>query len=618
MKTIHSLILILISLAGSLNSPAQVPELKNGFFYLDGEKFFIKGIGYELGARPGEVPWNKTFNPGQLEAEIGRIRSAGFNTIRTWAAFTDEELAVLQNLDIKIIMGIWIDPAGAFSNASFISQAKATVNSVLSYSSKYDNIIAYLIMNEPQPEAIFSAGYEETLQLWNELADLIHNQHPGRPVSIANTCNGTYIPAGTFDFSAYNAYIYNPVTINYLHGYREFVNYLGGLNVPGHPLVMTEFGLSVSPTGPGNWGYGGNTLSEQAEGDLFMYKSLVDGGAAGACIFNYSDGWWKGGNEAVHDDVAEEWFGLVSYLSLEDTFGITRPVWDSVRNFQSAIITRPRSGEICGQRIPVEIFREDTVKRIDILLNGNLVRQFYPETAFIADTLVADTVEIRDLVLIFECYDKENRLIKREDKRILVSRDELSLPSISISINSDAWETGRVTTTYSIEKSSSFETGNKIDYIYYPHIGFDFGLKYQMDMPAGDKVDFSKANLISAATDVFTVGAAFDISYGSFVKRVVNQATYIRPEGTPVQAFETATGPWIWPNPASDAFYLAGDPGKTYNYRIFNLFGSLVSAGEYLKPGQPVSVTELIPGFYSVSIEDRPGGSASVLKLLIE
>ena len=222
-------------------------EVKNNSFYIDGKKFFIKGIGYEIGALPGELPNERKFNPDQLHFDIRRILSGGFNTIRTWAAFTEQELEVLRQYDIKIIMGIWIDPAGDFSNTQFVDNAKTIVNDVLSYSKNYNNIIGYLIMNEPHPTAVLGAGYQHTVNLWTELVNIIHSQHPNRPVSIANTPNGTYIHPHIFDFSAYNVYIYNPVTVNYLHGYRNHIDYLQQLNSSDHPLIITEYGLSVWP-----------------------------------------------------------------------------------------------------------------------------------------------------------------------------------------------------------------------------------------------------------------------------------------------------------------------------------------------------------------------------------
>lgn len=609
MKTrIKTAAVVLLMFLTGISLFAQEQELKDGYFYLDGEKFFIKGIGYEQGALPGELPWARPFDADQLRFDMERILDGGFNTIRTWAQFTDAELEVLQEYDIKIIMGIWVDPAGSFASSSFVSSAKSLVSSVLSYSKKYDNIIAYLIMNEPMPEAIFSAGYDETVSLWTQLAEIIHNNHPGRPVSIANTCNGTYIAADVFDFSAYNAYIYNPVTINYLHGYREFVAYLSSLNVPGRPLVITEYGLSVSPTGPGSWGYGGNTLDEQAEGDLHMYKSIVDGGASGSCIFNYSDGWWKGTDEYVHNDLVEEWFGLVNYTSVDDHQGETRPVWDSVRSYQSAIITEPRSGEIYGTKVPLEIFLDDTIKCIDIFLDEQLVWQGFPEVAHFTDTLLIDTVNIKDALLLFKCYDKDDVLVKSEEKSILVSTGTLDLPSVSIAVNADYWDSGKINAEYTLNKGDIFTIGDELYYIYYPHVGFDYGQKYVTSMPAGDPAVFSKTNSLYSSVDAFTIGAGFDISYGSFTKRIVNQLTDKRPAVLIATGKDVASTVSFYPNPATDWFIIensrtSGLPG--FNCAIYTCTGQLVARERGLPWNQPVDISNLAPGVYTLQIESQ-------------
>ena len=75
-------------------------ELKNGYFYIDGNKFFVKGVGYEVGAIPGQLPWERAFDPDLLDFDMQRIESAGFNTIRTWGAFTNDELNVVKNHNI--------------------------------------------------------------------------------------------------------------------------------------------------------------------------------------------------------------------------------------------------------------------------------------------------------------------------------------------------------------------------------------------------------------------------------------------------------------------------------------------------------------------------------------
>ena len=129
-----SRILILISfIISTVPGFGQVPhiELKNHFFYIDGVKFFIKGTGYEVGAYPGVVPWDRPFNQDVLESDLKRIVDGGFNTIRTWNAFTNQELQVVQKYNLKIIMGIWIDPAGDFSDPVFVNTSLQLIRNVL-------------------------------------------------------------------------------------------------------------------------------------------------------------------------------------------------------------------------------------------------------------------------------------------------------------------------------------------------------------------------------------------------------------------------------------------------------------------------------------------------------
>jgi len=48
---------LLISIFGYSQSKTRI-EIKDNWYYLNGEKFFIKAIGYEIGARPGQHPYN--------------------------------------------------------------------------------------------------------------------------------------------------------------------------------------------------------------------------------------------------------------------------------------------------------------------------------------------------------------------------------------------------------------------------------------------------------------------------------------------------------------------------------------------------------------------------------
>src|SRR4030067_1538866 len=152
------IIYVLVILFSSSLSIPQNLEIIDGWYYINGEKFFVKGIGYETHTRPGQVPWVYSINPDLIQFDLNRIKSAGFNTIRTWGALTEEELQIVEQSGLKIIFGIWIDPQGNFSDTNFVAQVYNHVNDVLNYSANYNSIIGYLIMNEPQVQHIYNVG----------------------------------------------------------------------------------------------------------------------------------------------------------------------------------------------------------------------------------------------------------------------------------------------------------------------------------------------------------------------------------------------------------------------------------------------------------------------------
>jgi len=95
------------------------------------------------------------------------------------------------------------------------------------------------------------------------------------------------------------------------------------------PLLITKTGLSVSPnaahTGAPNYGYGGNTVSEQATGLLQNINDIntTELPTAGVCIHEYLDAWWKFGLEDSysHDpNDIEEWFGIVQLVPSEYSY----------------------------------------------------------------------------------------------------------------------------------------------------------------------------------------------------------------------------------------------------------------------------------------------------------
>jgi len=133
---------------------------------------------------------------------------------------TEDELKLVQSSGLKIVFGIWTKPDEDFGDPKVVERDLESAKRVLSYTSKYDCVIAYLIMNEPMPAHIRKVGAQPTLDLWTRLRDLVHREHPGVPVAISgNTAITGWLNLNVFDVYAHNTYDYTTEGSNFTHGY---------------------------------------------------------------------------------------------------------------------------------------------------------------------------------------------------------------------------------------------------------------------------------------------------------------------------------------------------------------------------------------------------------------
>lgn len=614
------IVLLFVIYNGRIFGQSSTIELKNGSFYIDGKKFFVKGIGYDAGGYPGMTPWNHPFNQDILDHDMQRIADGGFNTIRTWSALTEQELQEVSKYNLKIIMGISIDQTGDFSNTDFINSSLQTIQNVLAYSKNYDNIIAYLVMNEPQPDHVFTVGYKSTVSFWKQMINQIHQLKPGVPVSVSNTCVSDYIDPEIYDFTAFNIYPYNPATVNFSHYYPAYVKFIKSLRNDDRPLIVTEYGLSVSPTGPGNWGYGGNTLDEQEKGILYMYRSLIDGGASGSCVFQYSDGWAKAGNEFVHDDSPEEWFGLVEYTSVDDKYGIPRPVWDSLIIYNRVIIESPRNQEVYNHAVPVEIISSDTVFSVEAWINGSIVMVDTIKNDYLLDTLNLTVDSLKDIQLEFYFKNSLQQIIKSENIQILVTKMPLSLPEININVSPKPEKKDiSIQATYTLDNNSSLSTDSVLNCVFYPHVGWDYGTAEVCTLSSEGSSVVRNYDL-SSDYNVITIAAGTNAKYGNFVRRIVNQNIYIISDTTaivmdPDLIKKDESQDLFYPNPASEYIIINADDNNTILYTLVDESGRMIKKGQ-LNQDKKIDVSMLREGIYIVVIQksNRQTRAATFIK----
>ncbi len=340
-------------------------SIQDSRLWVGGEPFLVVGIGYETGARPGQLPWERTFQPDLLRADFQRIRAAGFNTLRTWSPMTDDELRLAAEYGLWVIQGLWIDPAADFNDPAYQQQTFEFIEREVTRSAPHPNILFYLLLNEPHGDAVFRAGQDHMERFYRQMLQVARRCDPKRFFSYSNCVATDFMKPLSWDLVAQNVYPYSPVTIERALGYRTYLEILREKFVGEKPMLITEFGLSVSPRGDGR-GYGGNTLEEQRDGVLRMYDDLLNADCAGACVFMWVDGWHKYGDENTHNDHSEEWYGLLSADS--GPVGNPRPVYYALQEYQQAILTTPADGQIFQDQIPATVWAPE-MKSVQARLN---------------------------------------------------------------------------------------------------------------------------------------------------------------------------------------------------------------------------------------------------------
>ncbi|GAI39817.1 unnamed protein product, partial [marine sediment metagenome] len=119
-----------------------------------------------------------------------------------------------------------------------------------------------------------------------------------------------------------------------------------------------------------------------SDGDLIMYRGLIDGNAQGGCVFIYLDGWWKNNDipddADTHEPEPEEWFGLWGIVDeTSDPNGTARPAWYAMKQYNMGIITSPKNGQIYDANIPLEFFLDERVDSIRVKRGQSTLHEKY-------------------------------------------------------------------------------------------------------------------------------------------------------------------------------------------------------------------------------------------------
>jgi len=424
---------------GSAPAVKQV-EVRGEWFYVDGEPFLVKGVGYSP-YRPGQVPWKDRVDLAVMERDFQRIADAGFNTIRTWSVLPADAVALADRYGLMVLQGIWVDPHGNYATSAFQDALLETVGNAAERARAQANLLAFLIGNELSPEGVAQLGVPETETLLQRAVVALKQHGPRASASYANWPALAFLNPSSFDAVSFNLYPYEPASVAHSFGFRSYIEHLKQTVARSKPLLITEVGLSVSPQAGRRPGYGGLTPADHATQLVKLWEDVFQAGAQGGVVFEWNDEWWKPAgptsDASTHDPSSpEEWFGLIEFPSKGQVEGVPRPAYEALKTFNQAMLLNPATGVSYQDRIPVTVYATEAVTEIRVRVNGGrwhaltkLNRHWWKAVVPLGPKETPG-----EHVLDMEAYADRHRLLVRRQRRVDVGP---SAPPVQVSLTTD-------------------------------------------------------------------------------------------------------------------------------------------------------------------------------------
>lgn len=254
------------------------------FFKQDGHRVWIKCVTY--GPFPDPLP--------DHDAELSRIRAAGFTSIRVYTPPSPALLEAATAHDLLLFASVpwqWSRVFLGEEAESFWHEGRIKLLHELSIWGSHPQVVAIYIANEIPAEIARWQGYEKTREALDALILELREKFPHLLYAYSNFPTSEYLEPQEADFTAFNVYL---ETQQKLEDYLRHLHHVAG----DRPVLISEFGLDTQRHG------------EQEQANLLDWQlsTMRRTGTAGATIFAWSDR-WRNGNLTVKD-----W-----------SFGLTRP-----------------------------------------------------------------------------------------------------------------------------------------------------------------------------------------------------------------------------------------------------------------------------------------------------
>jgi len=276
--------------AGLRPQAGQSPKLEahGKFFFSGGDKVLLKGVTYgPFGPNGSGAPFPER---ARVERDLSLIGELGANTLRTFDVPPRWMLDSAADRGLRVLVGIpWAEHICFLDSRELARSIRGTVAEAVAACRDHPAVAAYLVGNEIPTDIVRWYGATRISAFLRELVDVVREIDPESLVGYANFPSTEYLETAFTDFLAFNVYLHREAD---LRRYLYRLHTLAG----DRPLVLTEFGMDSLREGE----------PEQAATLSWQVRTALEMGAAGTCVFAFTDEWFTGGQEVRDWD-----FGLV-------------------------------------------------------------------------------------------------------------------------------------------------------------------------------------------------------------------------------------------------------------------------------------------------------------------
>ncbi|HEX4948114.1 MAG TPA: glycosyltransferase [Blastocatellia bacterium] len=271
------------------------------FFYQNADKYWLRGVTYGTFQPRDDSDYPA---PEQVTEDFRMMHAAGINTVRVYTAPPKYVLDAAVQHGLKMIVGLaWSQHVCFLDDAKLTTQIRRQVRADVRRCADHPAVMAFAIGNEIPAPIVRWHGKEKIERFLRQLMKDVKRVAPRALVTYVNYPPTDYLDLSFLDFVCFNVF---------LHERDDFNSYLAKLqNIAGNrPLVLTEIGMDSLREG------------EQAQAAFldWQLRAAFQGSVAGACVFAWTDDWYRGGNQI------EDWaFGLV------DAQRQPKPAYEAVR-----------------------------------------------------------------------------------------------------------------------------------------------------------------------------------------------------------------------------------------------------------------------------------------------